>query len=57
MKKIPGNADASLIAGGLLFIGSFACPCPFCYAGSATFLLNGVAGKLGMLVPKAQKEG
>ncbi|MFA6489632.1 MAG: hypothetical protein WCT52_03025 [Candidatus Micrarchaeia archaeon] len=43
-----GNADASLAAGGLLLLGSFACPCPFCYLGSAAFLINGIAGKISL---------
>jgi len=40
------NANAGIVGGFLLFLGSFACPCPFCYIGSATLFISGVAGRV-----------
>jgi len=40
------NANAGIAGGFLFFLGSFACPCPFCYIGSATLFISGVAGRV-----------
>ena len=44
-QKLVRDCDAGIIAGLLLFINSFACPCPFCYVGSFTLFFGGIAGK------------
>jgi hypothetical protein len=44
-RKLARDSNAGIIGGLLLFINSFACPCPFCYIGSATLFLGGIAGK------------
>lgn len=45
------KGNASIAVGALWGVGLFACPCPVCAIGSATFLANGVREKLGIELP------
>jgi hypothetical protein len=42
------EGNASLCAGVLMGLGSFACPCPFCILSSLSLLLNGLLEKAGI---------
>ncbi len=51
-KQFLERGNASLGAGILMGLGSFACPCPFCILSSLALLFNGILEKAGITLWK-----